>query len=105
MKQIRSSIRLFGKIDGLPIALVLLGLVIVYIALAPQVFTHALIYMSFLETVPYSILIVGLGLTLVITAGEIDLSFPAVLALSGFVLSWAYGQFGPIWGGWIGLIL
>ncbi len=40
-----------------------------------MVFTGYRIYMSFLQTVP-PVLVCALGLTLVITAGEIDLSFP-----------------------------
>jgi simple sugar transport system permease protein len=46
-----------------------------------------------------------LGLTLVITAGEIDLSFPAVVALSGFLFAWAYKNFDPAWAAWAGFVL
>jgi simple sugar transport system permease protein len=105
MKQNRPLIRRLLGIEGLPIALVLILLFVVYILTAPTVFLHPAIYMSFLETVPYNSLIIGLGLTLVITAGEIDLSFPAVVALSGFVLTWAYRTFDPSYGAWIGIIL
>jgi simple sugar transport system permease protein len=45
--------------------------------------------MAFLSTIPFS-LIMALGLTFVIIAGEIDLSFPGIMLLGGFVYSYAY---------------
>jgi simple sugar transport system permease protein len=104
MDTIRSVLKFLRKLEGLPIAFVLLVLYIVLILAAPSVFTKSLIYMSFLETIPPT-LIAALGLTLVITAGEIDLSFPAVVALSGFALAWAWKTFDPAYGAWIGLVL
>jgi simple sugar transport system permease protein len=83
---------------------VLLVLYFVLTVAAPAVFTRPLIYISFLETVPPT-LIAALGLTLVITAGEIDLSFPAVVSLSGFALSWGWKTFDPAYGAWIGILL
>ena len=56
---------------------------------APETFLGVYIYMSFLSTVTPP-LILGLGLTFVIASGEIDLSFPAVVAFSGFVFSYLY---------------
>ena len=56
------------------------------------------------ETVP-PVLICALGLTFVITAGEIDLSFPAVVAFSGFVFAWVFKNFDSPLAPWIGLIL
>jgi simple sugar transport system permease protein len=75
MRRGGSPLSLLGRIEGLPIALVLVVLFAAYIISAPTVFLKTGIYMSFLETVP-PLLICGLGLTFVITAGEIDLSFP-----------------------------
>ena len=71
---------------------------------APRVFTGFRIYMSFLQTVP-PVLVCALGLTLVITAGEIDLSFPAVVALSGFVFAWVFKTFHSPWAPWAGFVL
>src|SRR5690349_5737031 len=99
-----SLITSLGKIEGLPIIIVLLVLYGALILSAPTVFTQPLIYLSFLETVPPG-LIVALGLTLVITAGEIDLSFPAVIAFAGLAFSWAYRTFDPAIGAWIGVVL
>ena len=103
MKQRPSVITFLGGIEGLPIAVVLLILYGVFIVTAPTVFLHAAIYMSFLETIPPE-LIVAFGLTLVITAGEIDLSFPAVIAFSGFVFTWVNNNFDPAWSAWAALV-
>jgi simple sugar transport system permease protein len=104
MKFLRSLFRFLGRLEGFAIAMVLVVLYLALIIAAPSVFTHPLIYISFLETIPPT-LIAALGLTLVITAGEIDLSFPAVVSLSGFALSWAWKTFDPAYGAWIGLAL
>ena len=104
MNRTRSFLAALSRIEGLPIALVLVVLFTAYIISAPNVFLKTGIYMSFLETVS-PMLICGLGLTFVITAGEIDLSFPAVVALSGFALAWTYQHLDPGWGLWAGLDL
>jgi simple sugar transport system permease protein len=76
------------QLEGVPIIGVLLVLIAVFMIAAPQVFLGYRIYMSFLATVPPQ-LILALGLTLVIASGEIDLSFPSVIAFSGFLFAWA----------------
>ncbi len=104
MKTTRSPLAFLAKIEGLPVVAVLALLLGVFLVTAPQVFTHPLIYMSFLQTVP-PLLVLGLGLTLVITAGEIDLSFPAVVALSGFAFSWVFKNVQAPWAPWAGVLL
>src|SRR5258708_6916381 len=105
MNQRWSFFSALGRLEGLPIVIVLLVLYGALMLSAPTVFLRwpPLIYMSFLETVPPE-LIVALGLTLVITAGEIDLSFPAVIAFAGLAFSWAY-RLDPVWGAWFGIVL
>src|ERR1700738_4588539 len=102
MNSVESLLKFVGRVEGFAIAMVLLVLYIALIIAAPNVFTHSLIYISFLETVPPT-LIAALGLTLVITAGEIDLSFPAVVSLSGFALAWGWKTFDPAYVACIGL--
>jgi simple sugar transport system permease protein len=75
-----------GRVEGLPIIAVFLALIGVFMLAAPQVFLGHRIYLSFLNTVP-PVLLLALGLTLVIAAGEIDLSFPSVIAFSGCLLA------------------
>jgi len=104
MKPQNSPLAFFGKIEGLAVAAVLVVLYGVFIITAPTVFTGYRIYMSFLQTVP-PVLVCALGLTLVITAGEIDLSFPAVVAFSGFIFSWIFKNFDASWAPWVGFVL
>ncbi len=104
MKPVKSFFTFFGRIEGLAVAGVLIVLYSVLIVAAPLVFTGYRIYMSFLQTVP-PVLVCALGLTLVITAGEIDLSFPAVVALSGFVFAWVFKNVNSPFGPWIGFVL
>jgi len=86
-------LRLTVEIKALPIFGVYLLILLVFTFFAPSVFSRPLIYVSFLQTVPPQ-LVLALGLTLVITAGEIDLSFSAVVAFSGFLFSYIYKTFG-----------
>ena len=104
MKKGSSILKFLARIEGLPVAAVLAVLYGILIFAAPRVFTGFRIYMSFLQTVP-PVLVCALGLTLVITAGEIDLSFPAIVALSGFVFAWVFKTFHTPWAPWAGLVL
>src|SRR6266446_1001427 len=96
-----SARKRFLETEGLPIIAVLLGLVIVFMIAAPDVFLGYRIYMSFLATVP-PLLVLAAALTLLIAAGEIDLSFPSVIALSGWVLAYFTHILGSPW---VGLLL
>jgi simple sugar transport system permease protein len=104
MKRKNALLASIGRIEGLPVVGVLLLLYAIFLITAPRVFTRPLIYMSFLQTVSPP-LVLGLGLTLIITAGEIDLSFPAVVALSGFAFSWCFKNLQMPWSPWIGAVL
>ena len=72
---------------GITIALVLVW--VVFLWRAPEAFGGVRIYASFGQTVPY-FGIIALALTMVIISGDIDLSFPSVMALGmvGFVWVW-----------------
>jgi simple sugar transport system permease protein len=104
MKERKSFLATLVKIEGLPVLGVMLIMLAAFIITAPSVFTRPLIYMSFLQTVPPQ-LVLALGLTLVITAGEIDLSFPAVVAFSGFVFAWVFKNVSAPWAPWAGFAL
>jgi simple sugar transport system permease protein len=60
-----------------------------FIVLAPDTFLSQRIYQSFAQTTPY-FAIVALAVTMVIVSGDIDLSFPSIMALGmvGFVSIW-----------------
>jgi simple sugar transport system permease protein len=89
------------RVEGLPINVVFLVLVALFMAAAPEVFLSYRIYMSFLANVP-PLLVLAAGLTLLIAAGEIDLSFPSIVALSGWVLGYCIHD---LHAPWLGLIL
>src|SRR6185295_173925 len=91
---------LIARLEGLPIILVFVMLLALFMYLAPQVFLHPFIYTTFLSTLPPLILL-SIGLTFVIGAGEIDLSFPAVISFSGFVFAVLFKEYGL---GWIAVI-
>jgi simple sugar transport system permease protein len=82
----RSRLGQWTAIEGLPILVVLLVIIGIFMITAPSSFLGPRIYMSFLATVPPA-LILGLGLTLVVAAGEIDLSFPSVVKMSGITFA------------------
>lgn len=69
--------------------------VVLFMITAPGTFLRGRIYTSFLSTTPF-IGIAGLGLTLVLVSGEIDLSFTAVMAFAGYVFAVTMGFTGSI---------
>lgn len=68
------------------ISLLLFGLISLFICLSPQTFLHSRIYVAFMSTIPFPALL-ALGLTFLIIAGELDLSFPSIMVISGFSFS------------------
>jgi simple sugar transport system permease protein len=87
-------------IEGLPIIVVFLLLLGLFMYTAPEVFLAPFIYTTFLSTLPPLILL-AVGLTFVIGAGEIDLSFPAVIAFAGFVFAVLFKEYEL---GWIAVV-
>jgi simple sugar transport system permease protein len=88
--------RLFARIEGLPIIVVFALLLALFMYTAPDVFLAPQIYTTLLSTAPPLILLAA-GLTFVIGAGEIDLSFPAVIAFSGYVFAVLFKDFQLGW--------
>jgi simple sugar transport system permease protein len=68
------------------ISVLLFSLLAIFTILSPQTFLSSRIYISFMSTIPF-IAILALALTFLIIAGEMDLSFPSVMAISGFIFS------------------
>ncbi len=86
----------FFKIEGTATALVFLVLIVVFMITAPRAFLGYRVYMSFMASVPPP-LIIALGLTLVATAGEMDLSFPSVVAFASYVFGFLFQQYDMTW--------
>jgi simple sugar transport system permease protein len=72
---------------GITVAFLLLWLA--FVVAAPGTFQRPAIYLSFAQTTPYFALMAML-LTLVVVAGDIDLSFGSIMALGmvGFIYVW-----------------
>ncbi|MGD9211639.1 MAG: ABC transporter permease [Desulfobacteraceae bacterium] len=68
------------------ILLLLLGILGIFMYTSPQTFLHRRIYVAFMSTIPFPTLL-ALGLTLLIVAGELDLSFPSIMVISGLAFA------------------
>ncbi|MDP9137585.1 MAG: ABC transporter permease [Pseudomonadota bacterium] len=88
------------RLEGLPIIIVFLALLVLFMFTAPTVFLAPNIYTTFLSTLPPLVLL-ALGLTFVIGAGEIDLCFPAIIGFSGFVFAILFKEYEL---GWIAVL-
>src|SRR5271168_3548461 len=86
MSEARAGKSLFARIEGLPIIVVFALILALFMYTAPSVFLAPQIYTTLLSTAPPLILLAA-GLTFVIGAGEIDLSFPSIIAFSGYVFA------------------
>jgi simple sugar transport system permease protein len=75
-----------------------------FILFAPDTFLSPLIYMAFMATVPF-FGIIALPLTMVIIAGEMDLSFPAIMAISMVAFIFVFELFGSVLLALIGALL
>jgi simple sugar transport system permease protein len=83
---VTSPRNIFARIEGLPIIAVFLVLLALFMWLAPEVFLQPYQYTTFMSTLP-PIILLAVGLTFVIGAGEIDLCFPAILGVSGYAFA------------------
>ncbi|MBV9705756.1 MAG: ABC transporter permease [Methylobacteriaceae bacterium] len=89
------------RIEGLPIIVVSILIIGVFMYTAPSVFLRPEIYTTtLLSTVP-PIVLLATGLTFVIGAGEIDLSFPSVIGFSGCAFAILFKEYQL---GWIAVI-
>jgi simple sugar transport system permease protein len=79
----------------LSILAILIALWTLYAVVSPGTFLRYGIYYSIMSTLPFYA-IMSLALTYVIIAGEIDLSFPDVMAFSGYVFSALFVETGNI---------
>ncbi|MCX5516448.1 ABC transporter permease [Kaistia algarum] len=86
----------FFKVEGTAIAFVLLLLILLFMITAPRAFMGYRVYMSFMANVPPP-MIIALGLTLVVVAGEMDLSFPSVVAFASYVFCSLYQNYDMTW--------
>jgi len=91
-----SATSLLRRIEGLPIIIVFALLLALFMYTAPQVFLQPFIYTTFLSTLPPLVLL-AIGLTFVIGAGEIDLCFPAIIGFAGFIFAVLFKEYDFGW--------
>ena len=84
---------IFQRVEAMPIMTVFVLILILFMYLSPEVFLRPYQYTTFLSTLP-PIVLIAIGLTFIIGAGEIDLCFPAIIGFSGFVFAFIF-QAGP----------
>jgi len=68
---------------------VFLGLWIIFIISAPETFLSSRIYFAFMSTIPF-FAIMAIPLTMVVIAGEMDLSFPSIMGMGMVAFSFMY---------------
>lgn len=90
--------RLWLRRYGLQIGTLSIGLAIwiIFVSGAPMVFLSPQIYLAFMSSTPFFAMM-ALPLTLVVITGEIDLSFPSIMAISMTSFSLAFVATGNAW--------
>ena len=80
-----------------------LGILAVFVAMwlffivsAPDTFLSPQIYLAFMSTIPF-FAIIAMPLTLAVIAGEMDLSFPSIMAIGTVAFIFAWQATGSMW--------
>jgi len=102
----KSRLVAFARAYPLQIGIVVVALFIwiLFVIGSPRTFLSGNIYVAFMSTTPYFALI-AIPLTLVVITGEIDLSFPAVMAFGMTIFTLVFTVTHSVWLGFIGCIL
>jgi simple sugar transport system permease protein len=81
----------FARVYGAQLGIlgVFLGLWIIFIIAAPDTFLSSRIYFAFMSTIPF-FAIMAIPLTMVVIAGEMDLSFPSIMGMGMVAFSFVY---------------
>jgi simple sugar transport system permease protein len=92
----------FVRRNGLQLGIVAVALVVwvLFLIGSPRTFLAGDIYVSFMSTTPFFAL-VAIPLTLVVITGEIDLSFPSVMAFGMMAYDVVFVATGSIWLGFL----
>jgi len=87
------SIRRFARINSAQLGIlgVFIGLWVVFIVSAPKTFLSPQIYSAFMASIPF-FAIMAIPLTIVVIAGEMDLSFPSIMAMGMVSFSFIYNK-------------
>lgn len=85
------SVRRFARSNSAQLGIlgVFLMLWLIFIVSAPKTFLSPRIYSAFMESIPF-FAIMAIPLTIVVIAGEMDLSFPSIMAMGMVAFSFVY---------------
>jgi simple sugar transport system permease protein len=86
----------FARVYGAQLGIlgVFFGLWIIFIISAPATFLSSRIYFAFMSTIPF-FAIMAIPLTMVVIAGEMDLSFPSIMGMGMVAFAFAYDATTP----------
>jgi simple sugar transport system permease protein len=106
MRETKFNLASFARKNALQIGIVVVFLAIwaVFIVGASDTFLSPEIYAAFMATVPV-FGIIALPLTMVTIAGEMDLSFPSIMAIGTVAFLGLYDATGSVWLGFIACLL
>jgi simple sugar transport system permease protein len=92
------SLRRFLRTYALQLGIlaVFVGMWALFIVLAPQTFLSPQIYLAFMSTIPF-FAIMAMPLTLAVITGEMDLSFPSIMAIGTVAFIFAWQATGNVW--------
>ncbi len=92
------SIQNLARKNGtqLGILAVFIGLFAFFIIAAPDTFTSPQIYLAFMATIPF-FAIMAMPLTIAVIGGEMDLSFPSVMAIGMIAFMMTYAVIPSVW--------
>ena len=80
----------------LGILAVFIGMWALFIVLAPQTFLSPQIYLAFMSTIPF-FAIMAMPLTMAVITGEMDLSFPSIMAIGTVAFIFGWQASGNVW--------
>jgi len=100
------SLKKFVRANGtvLGIFSVFLGLWAIFIISAPDTFLSPQIYYAFMSTIPF-FAIMAMPLTILVIGGEMDLSFPSIMAIGMVAYLLAYQWTHSVWLGFLAALL
>jgi len=92
------SIGKFARRNGTQLGIfgVFIGLWIFFIVMAPQTFLRSQIYYAFMSTIPFFAMM-AMPLTMIVIAGEMDLSFPSIMAMGMITFIFTYDATTNVW--------
>jgi simple sugar transport system permease protein len=100
------SLKKFMRANGTVLGIfgVFLGLWAIFIISAPDTFLSPQIYYAFMSTIPF-FAIMAMPLTILVIGGEMDLSFPSIMAIGMVVYLLVYEFTQSVWLGFIAALL